>query len=193
MNDLETILDFDTEELSTNRAGKLSSYQRTKLERSRLHSLFVLILMCAFVVVVLMVGLFFGGIILAIFGITALLCAILGLVEYFLGYDTYRRDINSEIASIQGQLHYVRRSNTILGIETHPSAIRIGDVSFLLLVHQVEAFQEGDIYSVYYAPRTHTLLSAERIMRYDTPDEIADEAYIADDMQDHRPLSQSRK
>ena len=133
--------------------------------------------MSAFVVAALVLALLLDGIGLAIFGVIALLGAVLGIVEYFTGYATYRRDLDSGVASIQGQLHYVQRGNTVLNIEPHPSGIRVGDETFLLLELQVEAFTPGAIYVLYYAPRTHTLLSAEKVFS-DLEDEAADHGLV---------------
>lgn len=178
MNELQHVLNFTDADLKANSAGHLSSAQRAKLRSRQQRSLRLLVGVTGIIALLLCAALLIGKMALIVFGVMALIMAVLALVEYVIGYQTYSRDLSaSRIETIQGIVHYIWRGDTALGIETRASGIRIGDMQFLLMEDQARAFTEGEIYLVYLAPATHTLLSAERVL---LRDELESDAEIRD-------------
>lgn len=163
-NNLQQALDFTDDDLQANRDGKLSPKQRMKLESAQKGSFRALWVMAIITLAALILGVFVGGIVLIMLGTIALLLSIMALVEYLNSYRAYDHDLKlPTIETVQGLLEYMMRENSAFDGMTHPAGIRIGDMKFLLLDDQVLSFEEGEVYVLYYAPATQTLLSAEQV------------------------------
>jgi|GEM_PF-1681770 len=185
MNELQQVINFTDADLKANAEGFLSLAQRNKLEERQKRSLRLLSGVAGVVLVMALLALVTGNAGMIVFGVMALISAVMLAVEYVVGYYTYTRDLNSDaIETIQGVVSYVWRGDAAMGIETKPSGIRIGDVQFLLMEDQARAFADGEIYVLHYAPATHTLLSAERVYLREQQDFIdAEVAYYEDSSQ----------
>lgn len=169
MNDLHRAIDFTTDDLNANRQGLLSPKQREQFSHRQQRSQRFLTGVALIVALMLVGAVLLGTLGIIVLGIIALILGVLGIIEYWIGYQTYTRDLQyNQVEAIQGVVRYVWRGESALGIATSPSGIRVGDMQFLLLEDQARAFIEGDIYVLYYAPSTHTLLSAEQIYLRDT-------------------------
>lgn len=177
MNELQQVINFTDADLKANAQGHLSANQRDYLESRQKRSLKMLIGIVSIIVVMVLGAVIIGSLGMIVLGIMALVLAIMSLVEYIVGYQSYTRDLSApEIETIQGVIHYIWRGDSVMGIETRPSGIRVGDIQFLLLEDQTRAFREGTIYALHFAPATHTLLSAEPVvLRHD----LSDDAEIA--------------
>ena len=174
--DLQEALNFTDEDLQANRDGKLSEKQREKLEIAQQRSFRVLWVMTFIILASLLLALVSGTYGLIALGTIALLLAIMALMEYLTSYRAYQHDLNLKtIETAQGLLEYIMRENTSFDGMTHPAGIRIGELKFLLLQDQTTSFLEGEIYSIYYAPATQTLLSAEAV--FISESEADDSAY----------------
>lgn len=174
MNDLQQALNFTDADLKANAEGFLSLTQRDQLQQGQKRSLRLLSGVGVVVLVMALLAFVTGNSGMIVFGVMALISAIMLAVEFIVGYYTYNHDLNSEhIETIQGVLSYVWRGDAAMGIETQPRGIRIGDVQFLLMEDQARTFDEGQIYVLHYAPATHTLLSVEQVHLYEQ-DEIID-------------------
>lgn len=178
MDELQQVINFTDADLKANADGLLSQKQRQLLEARKERSLRLLSGVVA-VVASMMIGAFFlGNMGLIVLGIMAIILGIMALVEFFIGYQTYTRDLSrTEIETIQGVVHYIWRGDSALGIETRPSGIRVGDIQFLLMEDQARAFIEGDIYALHFAPASHSLLSAKRVILEDRMASDAEVAY----------------
>lgn len=173
MDELQTVFDFSTTELAANQQGQLSGRQRETLEARQQRSFQLLIGMGIAVVVLGILAAIVGNIGLVVLGILAVVVAVLALMEYIVGYRSYTQDLTARrIETIQGIVHYVRRGEAVMGIDTHPAGIRIGDLQFLLMEDQARAFEEGAIYAVHFAPATHSLLSAEPVFWADDSEDV---------------------
>jgi len=162
--ELQAVINFDADDLLANKQGHLSHHQREQLGARQKRSLRLLMTVAGVVALMVVGAVLLGNLGIIVLGVMALILAVMAVVEYMVGYQTYTRDLNANYAeTIQGMVHYIWRGDSIMGIETRPSGIRIGDVQFLLMEDQARAFIEGEIYVLHYAPSTHTLLSAEHI------------------------------
>ncbi|GAB5493921.1 MAG: hypothetical protein Phog2KO_41360 [Phototrophicaceae bacterium] len=169
MNELQQVINFTDADLKANAEGYLSTKQRAYLHSRQTRS-FKLLMGVAGIVSLMAVGaIIIGSLGMIVLGVMALVLAIMSAVEYVVGYQSYSRDLKApEIETIQGVVHYIWRGDSVMGVETRPSGIRIGDIQFLLMEDQARAFVDGDIYALHFAPATHTLLSAEPItLRHD--------------------------
>lgn len=187
MNRLQYVLNFDDDDLAANRAGDFSSDQIERLKTAQARSMPVFWGMCMSVFIMLVIGFVFRGFILDMLVLFAPIAGIFALLEYLLSYRAYHRDFEYGVASIQGQLQFLQPKDALLSAERSPVGIRVGDVSFLLLPPQVDVFREGDIYILYYAPRTNSLLSAEKVMSYGRPVEF-DEVEYSDELSSNMPM-----
>lgn len=164
MNELQQVINFTDADLKANAEGYLSTKQRTYLQSRQQRSFKLLMGIVAVIAVMALGAIIIGNLGMIVLGVMALVLAIMSAVEYVVGYQSYSRDLNApEIETIQGVVHHIWRGDSVMGVETRPSGIRIGDVQFLLMEDQARAFIEGDIYALHYAPATHTLLSAEPV------------------------------
>lgn len=190
MNELQQVIGFTDADLKANAQGYLSAKQREYLASRQKRSRKLLLGIVSVIMMMTLGAIIMGNLGMIALGIMALVLAIMSLVEYVIGYQSYTRDLNAaEIETIQGVVHYVWRGDSIMGIETHPSGIRVGDIQFLLMEDQARAFVEGKIYALHFAPATHTLLSAEPVvLRHDLSDD-AEVAYLDDSLtQDYSSL-----
>lgn len=164
MNELQQVINFNDADLKANAAGRLSSRQREQFVVRQQRSFRLLGAVTVIITFMSLGAILLGSMALIVLGVMALIMAIMAIVEYVIGYQTYSRDLKANrIETIQGVVHYVWRGDSALGIETKPSGIRVGDIQFLLMEDQARAFIDGEIYLLHFAPATHTLLSAERI------------------------------
>ena len=178
MDELQQVINFTDADLKANIEGRLSFAQREKLHSRKERSLKLLLSVAGIIAIMLTIAVLIGNMGFVVFGIMALITGVLALVEYLVGYQTYNRDLeSSQIETIQGVVHYIWRGDSIMGIETKPSGIRVGDVQFLLMEDQARAFLEGEIYALYFAPATHSLLSAKQLILEDTT--LASDAEVA--------------
>lgn len=178
MDELQQVINFTDADLKANVEGHLSFAQREKLHSRKERSLRLLVAVAGGISILLTIAILSGTIGIIVFGIMAFIMGVLALVEYMVGYQTYNRDLEtSQIETIQGVVHYIWRGDSVMGIETRPSGIRVGDVQFLLMEDQARAFIEGEVYALYFAPATHTLLSAQQLILEDMP--LASDAELA--------------
>lgn len=178
--ELQEVINFDADDLLANKQGHLSPRQRDQLLDRQKRSLNLLMRVAGIVSLMILGAVLLGNWGIIVLGVMALILAIMAGVEYMVGYQTYTRDLNANhVETIQGIAHYVWRGDSIMGIETRPTGIRIGDEQFLLMEDQARAFIDGEIYAVHYAPATHTLLSAEQINLQSTPSTEVDDDEIA--------------
>lgn len=177
MDELQQAINFTDADLKANAEGHLSSAQRQQLETRKERSLRLLKGVVAIVTVMMIIAFFLGNIGIVVFGVMALILGIMALVEFFISYQTYTRDLrHSEIETIQGVVHYIWRGDTAMGIETKPSGIKVGDMQFSLMEDQTRAFIENEIYLIHFAPASHSLLSAKHVV---LEDNLASDAEIA--------------
>ncbi len=191
MNELQQVINFTDADLKANTDGYLSANQRDYLSSRQQRSRKLLIGITSVIVMMAIGAILLGSLGMIVLGVMALVLGIMSLVEYVIGYQSYTRDLNAaEIETIQGVVHYIWRGDSIMGIETHPSGIRIGDIQFLLMEDQARAFVEGKIYALHFAPATHTLLSAEPVvLRHDLSDD-AEIAYWDDSLTENYSTSE---
>ncbi|MGJ3238857.1 MAG: hypothetical protein ACFE0Q_09145 [Anaerolineae bacterium] len=178
MDELQQVLRFTDADLKANASGVLSSSQRAQLRDRQRRSLRLLMGVAGAVALMTVGAVVLGGFGVIVLGTMALILGVMALVEYMIGYQTYSRDLHhNEIETVQGVVHYVMRGDSVMGIETRPAGIRIGDVQFLLMEDQARAFEEGAVYAVHIAPATNTLLSARLIQLDEAPAIDAEVAY----------------
>lgn len=177
MDELQQAINFTDADLKANAEGHLSFAQRQQLEERKQRSLRLLKGIATIVILMMIVAFFLGNMGGVVFGVMALILGIMALVEFFISYQTYTRDLSqSEIETIQGVVRYIWRGDTAMGIETKPSGIKVGDMQFSLMEDQTRAFIEDEIYLIHFAPASHSLLSAKPVV---LEDKIASDAEIA--------------
>lgn len=154
---------FTTEDLAANRAGRLSQRQVEALRRrERRASVIVLLFTLGMAVVPALALLVFalaGN--MPMIGLSVFLLVGLPMLGYWVADSErrrWRRDRTGDVAaSIYGPVWPASAS----GRTGHPR-IRIENLEFEVSPEQLAAFQPGVTYSVYYTPRTRTILSVER-------------------------------
>lgn len=157
-------LGFSAEDLEHNRAGKISPQQdyTLRLRRMRLAQLGALaVLAVAFIASLLI---FLGGRqespILRIIGVGLTLCNAAMTAVFFRQYLRLNSDIRQgQAAAISGPLQRIIKPVTR---RVWHYVIRVDEAEFVVSKETFDAFQHEAPYTLYRAPYTGTLLSAER-------------------------------
>lgn len=151
---------FTTDDLTANRAGRLSQRQLEALHRrERRASVIVLLFTLGMAVVpALSLAVFVTAGNMPMMGLSVFLLVGLPMLGYWVADSERRRwhrDRTGNVAaSIYGPVWPVSAPGQ--------PRIRIENLEFEVSPEQLTAFQPGATYSVYYTPRTRTILSVER-------------------------------
>jgi hypothetical protein len=163
-------LNFTEDDLAANQQGKLSDRQQQRLARQRLGiilgGLFITGIMLLFcysgVYMLFALGLHRDGMI----GIALPLCmfAFAGLAAPF-GFLVLREGWNYDVAVQEGKLTYIQgvlqKQLRFFEKGWVTYYVKVGDTGFRVNNGVYQAFEEGQLYHVYYMSKTKTFLSAE--------------------------------
>lgn len=158
---------FNEEDVEANRSGYLSKTQLARLNRERVASLGLIMLLP---VVIIPVALFFFVFLAKVpvehipieFVLVFALFGILGIWYSRRDFIHFKRDSStSEVAWVEGALQVERSYSVAARHFTH--MLQIGDLSFYVNSWLAGWFVSGDVYRVYYTAHSHRFLSAEHL------------------------------
>lgn len=163
---LEQEIDFTPDDLDTNRLGKLSEMQdynlRVRRQRSIAIGVAILLMVAVIASLLIFLGTDEGGsIILTLIGIGLTICNAALVGTFARHWFRLTADIRGGICTTStGKLERVIKPMTRRVMNY---MIRVGEVEVFVSKETFEAFYHGQIYTLYRAPHTGTLLSAERL------------------------------
>jgi hypothetical protein len=163
--ELMSLLQFNEDELETNRQGRLSEMQeyrlRLRLRRSIAIGIGFILIMSLIATILIFLGSQEESPILTVIGVGVTICgaAITGVfARYWLRLNA---DIQQgKVSEVAGELERIvkpinRRVMTYL--------LRVDQAEFVVAKETFKVFKHGEAYRLYRAPYTGTLLSAEEI------------------------------
>jgi len=163
---LMQVLGFTPDDLEANRAGRMSAMQHYRLRLQRRRSIFLGALVLLVVTLIASLSIFAGSrqdgsAILTVIGIGVTICnaALMGVVvRHWLRLTMDIRDETVQMTS--GALERVIKPVTRRVVNT---LIRVDGMEIMVSKEAFGAFEHGSSYTLYRAPHTGRLLSAERV------------------------------
>lgn len=155
---LENAFHFTPEDLAANRAGRISPDQKTYVKRQWRFDIFApifLVVLMAFVTMALFASSVVEGIVATIITLA---------VAAFFAIRARPREDQITPLSVTGPAKLLDTAPEAEGEEhrKYDHGLRINAVEFPISELAYEAIQEGETYTIYYLPKTRTILSVER-------------------------------
>lgn len=186
--DLKKFFNFDENDLNTNRSGKLSAKQKTKLETSEKGANQILVGAGVVFILIALIIVYFvaGNAILRLFSGSLnpgdILTIILGggLPILFFGFFAYgafkmgSSKFDNTVLSVQGKVNFVKVEKQVPTSTSEVSnyrtvqqyELRVGKVAFENVDEELlNMIEEGDTYAFYYTKDTKQILSCEFISK----------------------------
>ena len=154
---LRDVFDFGEEELAANRNGQITEYQRRRLLRRLLKKFAIGI---PFFLIALLLTRFSAAttdfalnsiLVLSVIVICGFL--VVTFVQYLLDIQRGKASAIHGLVSLYATSHY--RSSAV------NYKMRVHDMTFSLSRAEFQAFKNGEVYSIYYAPNSHCILSVD--------------------------------
>lgn len=168
-SDLETLFNFDKDDLDANQNGFLSEQQRHTTEKAILRNEQIIKVIWAIIFLVIATGIiadlwtyqFITKPTLTFIAVIICFVGTLNYVSVTINRNSQNALDDSTIDAVQGQLSkFKKRKPRSL---THNYFIFVGDMSFSVSNKQYKHLINDDIYTIYFTPRAKTLVSLEKL------------------------------
>lgn len=169
ISDLETLFNFDKDDLDANRNGFLSEQQRNTIEKSILRNeqFIKIIWIVSFLVIV--VGIITDFWVHNIITKPTLTYSTVGIcmvgtvnyVSIIMNRNSRNALQNGTVEAIQGQVSKFKKQKA--RSLAHDYFISVGDIRFSISAKQCKCLTDNDIYTIYYTPSRKMLVSLEKL------------------------------